>query len=176
MRVVQMLRHGEAHTGLIYESTQEPVFDTSDLVREVLLEEPYQVMVSAVGEWAKHERLDFAELSAVPWLCSWNGDEASDRVLKRVTRSLGYPLRQLMRTDDPQMIHGLVEEGLGFALTTASAVNIDFGVALRPSVQDLGSRRVSFVRPIDNAPAAAEWLGDAVRSVAAEPLRFQPRG
>ncbi|MDN6605411.1 MAG: substrate-binding domain-containing protein, partial [Brevibacterium sp.] len=79
----------------------------------------------------------------------------------------GYELRELMRSDDLYMIHGLVAEGLGCALTTEVAVDTDFDVALRSAKQDLGQRRVSFVtRPGPN-PAAVGWLGEILGSVAA---------
>lgn len=162
--VVRMLRSGEVHAGLIFDVSVEPAFDAPDLVLQRLLTEPYGVMVARDSEWAARESIDFAELREVPWVFSRSNDEASDRVLRRVGQSLGYTVRELMRTDDLYMIHGLVAEGLGFALSTNAAIDPDFDVVLRPAVQDLGERHVSYVTRRCAAPPAAGWLAEILLS------------
>lgn len=162
--VVRMLRSGEVHAGLIYDVSVEPAFDAPDLVLQRLLTEPYGVMVARDSEWAARESIDFAELREVPWVFSRSNDEASDRVLRRVGQSLGYTVRELMRTDDLYMIQGLVAEGLGFALSTNAAIDPDFDVVLRPAVQDLGERQVSYVTRRCAAPPAAGWLAEILLS------------
>lgn len=162
--VVRMLRSGEVHAGLIYDVSVEPAFDAPDLVLQRLLTEPYGVMVARDSEWAARESIDFADLREVPWVFSRSNDEASDRVLRRVGQSLGYTVRELMRTDDLYMIHGLVAEGLGFALSTNAAIDPDFDVVLRPAVQDLGERHVSYVTRRCAAPPAAGWLAEILLS------------
>lgn len=164
--VVRLLRAGELHAGLIYDATSEPALPATDLVLDTLLSEPYRVMISQRSPLAARDRLDFDELSEAAWVCSRSEDEASDRVLRRVCSAAGHELRELMRTDDLYMIHGLVAEGLGLALTTDAAVDTDFDVVLRPTVQDLGERRVSFVTPRGAQPAAVRWLREHLRSAA----------
>ena len=164
--IVRLLRGDEVHAGLIYDISEVPAFAAPDLVLDTLLTEPYGVMVARRGEWAERETLDFSELAGMPWVCSRNVDEASDRVLRRVCASLGYEPRELMRTDDLYMIHGLVEQGLGLALATPGAVDNDFEVVFRPAKQRLGERRVSYAVHEGDAPAAAVWLGEMLRSVA----------
>ena len=166
--VVRMIRSGEVHAGLIYDVSDEPVFVAPDLALETLIAEPYRVMVARDSAWAGQERVDFAELSEVAWVCSRSDGEASDRVLRRVCHSLGYSVRELMRTDDLYMIHGLVAEGLGCALSTAAAVDTDYDVVLRPAVQDLGERHVSFATRQGSVPPAATWLGEILRGIVAE--------
>ncbi|WP_427869256.1 LysR family transcriptional regulator [Leucobacter luti] len=165
--VIRLLRAGEVHAGLIYDVSDELTLAWPDVERETLLSEQYRVMVSQRSALAGQDRLDFAELGEVAWVCSRDPDEATDRVLRRVYHSLGLPVRELMRTDDLMMIHGLVAEGLGCALTTLAAVDADFDVVLRPAVQDLGERRVSYVTRRGVAPPAARWLGEALRDIAA---------
>lgn len=165
--VVRMLQRGEVHAGLIYDIPEQPEFVGPDLRLRTLLEEPYRVMVARDGELAQHEVLDFAAMNEIDWVLSRNEAEASVRVLRRITRGLGHELRELMRSDDLYMIHGLVAEGLGCALTTEVAVDTDFGVALRPAKQDLGSRRVSFVTRAGANPAAVGWMGEILAAVAA---------
>jgi DNA-binding transcriptional LysR family regulator len=166
--VVRLLRSGEVHAGLIYDASTEPAFEAPDLTLDTLLSEPYRVMVARESEWARQETLDFAHLAGVAWLCIRSDDEASDRVLRRVCHALGHPVRPLMRTDDLNMIHGLVAEGLGCALTTATAVDADFDVVLRPTVQDLGERRVMFVTQRGRIPPVARWLGEILQRVVGE--------
>ncbi|MGO2036410.1 MAG: LysR family transcriptional regulator [Brevibacterium sp.] len=166
--VVRLLQRGEVHAGLIYDTPELPEFFGPDLRLRTLLEEPYRVMVARDGELARHEVLDLATMGDVAWVCSRNEAEASVRVLRRVYRSLGLPLRELMRSDDLYMIHGLVAEGLGAALTTEAAVDADFEVESRPAKQDLGSRRVSFVTRSGVNPAAVDWMGEILESVAAQ--------
>src|SRR5699024_5167399 len=74
----------------------------------------------------------------------------------------------LMRSDDLYMIHGLVAEGLGCALTTEAAVDMGFDVAIRPAKQDLGRRRVSFVTRAGPVPTAVGWFREILETVAAE--------
>ncbi len=174
--VVRMLRDGEVQAGLIYDGTNEPAFDAPDLTHTTLLTEPYLVLVSKHGPLAARETLDFSDLDDevlqnIAWIRSRDGNGAADRTLERIYASLGQPVRELMRTDDLYMIHGLVAEGLGCALTTPLAVDADFDVVLRPAVQDLGGRHVSFITSGSSGapvPAAARWLGEILARVAAE--------
>lgn len=166
--VVRQLRSGDVHAGLIYEASSDPAFEAPDLTLTTLLSEPYRVMAARAGELASQQTLDFAQLAEVAWLCSRSEDEASNRVLRRVCHAAGYPVRTLMRTDDLYMIHGLVAEGLGCALTTAAAVDTDFDVVLRPTLQDLGERRVMFVTQRSSISPVVRWLGEILQRVASE--------
>lgn len=174
--VLRLLRGGEVHAGLIYDVSDELALEVPDVARTTLLSEPYRVMVSRSGPLGAGDALDFAELAEVAWVCSRNPDEASDRVLRRVYHSLGLPVREVMRTDDLTMIHGLVAEGLGCALTTAAAVDADFDVVLRPAVQDLGERRVSFATRRGPVPPAVQWLGEILRDLAVERVAGESPG
>lgn len=165
--VVRLVRAGEVHAGLIYHVSTEPGFVGTDLVQRSLFSEPYRVLIAKRSPLANRETLDFADLAEAAWVCSRSDDEASDRVLRRVYQSLGLPMRELMRTDDLYMIHGLVAEGLGCALTTSAAVDADFDVVLRPAKQDLGERRVSFVTRRGPMPAAVGWLGEILERLTA---------
>lgn len=166
--VTRLLHSGEVHAGLIYDIPELPEFAGPELRLRTLLDEPYRVMVARDGELAAHEVLDFEQMGDIDWVCSHSESEASVRVLRRVYRSLGREVREVMRSDDLYMIHGLVAEGLGCALTTEAAVDTDFDVVIRPAKQDLGQRRVSFVTRSGPNPAAVGWMGEVLSSVAAE--------
>lgn len=156
--VVEMLQAGELHAGLIYDSAEDPAFASPDLDLTVLAEEPYQVLVSAHSPHAHDGLIDLADLSEADWLCSRDENEASDRVLRRACRSVGFEPKVLMRTDDLNMIHGLVAEDLACTLTTAAAVDTRFAVQTRSTTQALGLHRTCFVRRSNAVPRAVEQL------------------
>lgn len=165
--VVQMLLAGEVHAGLIYDFADDPAFELRDLVLTPLLHEPFRVMVSSRSPLADKDILDFAELQDAQWVFSRSDDEASGRVLRRTCRSVGHEPRELMRTDDLNMIHGLVAQGLGLALTTEMAADFRFDVVLRPAVQNLGERRVSYATRTGTLPAAITHLGTLLATITA---------
>lgn len=156
--VVEMLQAGDLHAGLIYDSAEDPAFASPDLELTVLAEEPYDVLVADHSPQAADGEIDLADLSDADWLCSRDENEASDRVLRRACHAAGFEPKVLMRTDDLNMIHGLVAEGLACTLTTAAAVDTRFAVQTRPTTQDLGLRRTCFVRRSQAVPRAVEQL------------------
>jgi DNA-binding transcriptional LysR family regulator len=155
---VERLQAGDLHAGLIYDSAEDPAFATPDLDFTVLLEEPYQVLLALDSPYAARHEIDLADLADADWICSRDVNETSDRVLRRACHQVGFEPNVLMRTDDLNMIHGLVAEGLGATLTTEAAVDTRFAVAPRPTTQDLGLRRTSFVRRGNAVPRAVEEL------------------
>jgi molybdate transport repressor ModE-like protein len=156
--VVERLYAGDLHAGLIYDSADDPAFATSDLELTVLVDEEYDVLMSRRDPLLEHDHLDLADLAEVDWICSRDENETSDRVLRRACHEAGFEPKVLMRTDDLNMIHGLVAEGLGCTLATPSSVDSRFPVEARPTVQDLGRRRTSFVRRRHTVPQAVHEL------------------
>jgi len=156
--VVQRLQAGDLHAGLIYDSAEDPAFATPELDFTVLLEERYQVLLALDSPYAARPEIDLADLADADWICSRDENETSDRVLRRACHQVGFEPKVLMRTDDLNMIHGLVAEGLGATLTTEAAVDTRFAVAPRPTAQDLGLRRTSFVRRTNAVPRAVHEL------------------
>jgi DNA-binding transcriptional LysR family regulator len=156
--VVQLLEAGEIHAGLIYDSADDPAFTSPDLELQVLVEEQYRVLVARESGFAHAAEVDIADLADADWICSRHESETSDRVLRRVCHSLGFEPRVLMRTDDLNMIHGLVAEGLACTVIAPSAVDTRFAVEPLPSVQELDVRRTLFVRPAAPTPHAVAEL------------------
>jgi DNA-binding transcriptional LysR family regulator len=79
-------------------------------------------------------------------------------VLRRACHEAGFTPQVLMRTDDLNMIHGLVAEGLGCTLTTPAAVDTRFPVVRLATTRELGARRTSFVRRRGITPRAVDEL------------------
>jgi DNA-binding transcriptional LysR family regulator len=161
--VVQRLHAGELHAGLIYDSADDPAFATPGLELTVLIEEDYQVLVAQGSPYASLAEVALADLADADWICSRDENEASDRVLRRACHGAGFEPKVLIRTDDLNMIHGLVAEGLGCTLTTQAGVDTRFAVVARPTVQELGLRRTSFVRRRNLVPGAVDALHDILR-------------
>lgn len=166
--VARMLRDSEIDVGILYDSSFDEAVVDPDLEVTSLFTEPFRVMIATEGPYAQAGEIDISALGDVAWIASRSDDEASDRVLRRVYRSLGPPVRELMRTDDLRMIHGLVEAGLGLALATPTTIDSDFNVVLAPTVQDLGFRRVSFATRSGNLPQATRDLGELLSNAAAQ--------
>lgn len=156
--VVELLHAGELHAGLIYDSADDPAFAASDVHSTLLVDEPYEVLVAADSPFAAVDEIDLADLADAEWVCARDENEASDRVLRRACHAAGFEPQVLMRTDDLGMIHGLVAEGLGCTLTTHAAVDDRFDVVARPTRQQLGARRTSFVRRRRAVPRAVQAL------------------
>lgn len=156
--VVEQLHAGDLHAGLIYDSAMEPAFATPDLTLTVLLEEHYRVLVASDSRYAAQSEIHLTDLADADWICSRDENEASDRVLRRACRLAGFEPNILMRTDDLNMIHALVAEGLGCTLATQAAVDTRFAVVTRPTIQGLGLRRTSFVRRSNAVPQAVNEL------------------
>lgn len=176
--VVEQLHAGDLHAGLIYDSSEEPAFATPDLTLTVLLEEQYRVLVASNSLSAAQPDIDLADLADADWICSRDEHETSDRVLRRACHAVGFEPKILMRTDDLNMIHGLVAEGLGCTLATPAAVDTRFAVLALPAVQQLGARRTSYVRRNTAVPPAVDELHnllvDMLRDVGPPAARRDP--
>lgn len=153
--LVRKLGEGALHAALIYDLEGDPAFEAPDLESTPLLSEELQVLVGAAGPLAELDELDLASLDH-HWVVSRNDDEVSHRVLRRVGAALGRDFAEFTRTDDLNMIHGLVAADLAVALAVPSAVMPGFDVVMRPAVHDLGLRRLAFVTRDDvQLPAVA---------------------
>ena len=166
--VVGKLLAGDLHAGLIYDSAEEPAFASPDLTLTLLLEEDYRVLVASESSYAGHSKIDLADLADADWICSRDENAASDRVLRRACHLAGFEPNILMRTDDLNMIHGLVAEGLGCTLATQAAVDTRFPVVTRPTMRGLGLRRTFFVHGNDAVPPSVDELHHALVGLLAD--------
>jgi DNA-binding transcriptional LysR family regulator len=164
--LVELLHSGEVHAALIYDLAADSPFEALDFDFKTLMNEPYRLMVGADSPLAAAETIDFDDLRDRAWIFSRNEQEASQRVLRRVCGTLHYEPRELMRTDDLNLIHGFVAADLTLALMPPSAVMMNFNVVLRRAKQDLGIRRLSYVIRRKVSPAA-QHLGEILAADAA---------
>lgn len=166
--VVNMLDRQEIHAGLIYDFADDPSFGATGLELTVLQREPYRILIANDHPLAHHERLDFAQLRDVSWVCARHEDESPGRALQRACRSAGFIPNELIRTDDLLMIHGLVAAGLGMAVLTESATVPQLGVTLRPALQPLGERVVALASRPEHTPPAVHELARILRDLSVQ--------
>lgn len=171
LEVAAMLRDQRVHAGVVYDSAVDPALVASDLHTRLLVEEPYLVMVAADDPLADDEAIDLSRHPDLPWIGTRSGSEAPDRVLRSVHRRLGVQPSVLMRTDDLNMVHGLVAGGLGHTLTTPVSMDPRFAVVARPAVQDLGRRRTSLIRLAGDPPPVLSRLEALLLRAAGEAAR-----
>ena len=145
MSLLDALAADDIAAALVYDLASDPPLDSALFETTALFEEPFVIAIGKDHPLAGRDRLDFAELVEESWIISHHPDEASNRVLRGACHASGYEMRALLETDDLTMIHGFVNEGLGLALMTPSAINRDFDVLGLPATQPLGARRTSFV-------------------------------
>lgn len=145
LSLIDLVHAGEIHAALVYDLAADPVLGAQNIEATELFEEQFVVLMAANHPLARSPKLDFAELITEPWVLSHHPDEASNRVLKQACLAAGGEPRPLLHTDDLNMIHGFVAAGLGLALMTQSAIDGDYAVIARPTVQPLGSRRTSLI-------------------------------
>jgi molybdate transport repressor ModE-like protein len=162
--LVERLRAGDLHAALIYDLVGDPAFDAPDLELTTLMTERFEVLVARTGDLASAPAVDLTTLSGRGWIGSRNADEASERVLRRAYGALGAEPRVFTRTDDLNMIHGLVSEDLAVALVVPSAIIPTFAVTMRPAVQELGTRRMAFVTRRGRTAPAVDRLRDILAS------------
>lgn len=165
--VVSMLQRQEIHAGLIYDFSDDPSFSATGLHLTHLQREPYQVLIAKNHPLAQRSQLDFTQLRDVSWICARHEDESPGRALQRACRGAGFIPKELIRTDDLLMIHGLVAEGLGMAVITESATVPQLGVTLRPAVQPLGERLVALASTPGRTPPAVHELARILTQLSA---------
>lgn len=173
--LVARLHDGTIHAALIYDLVGDPAFEAPDLTVTPLMTERFGVLVPASGTLADAPAVDLSERAELGWVGSRNSDEAGERVLRRVYGAMGREPRVFTRTDDLNMIHGLVSEGLAVALIVPSAVMSTFAVTMRPTVQDLGIRRLAFVTRRDEPATAVDHLRTILISHASKLSSEKPR-
>lgn len=158
LELVDLLERGELDAALLYDMTDDPLLTSLNLNLYPLLNEPYEILVSSNGPLAKIDQLDFDQLSEFGWVRTRHENEATERVLLRASRSAGFTPIEFIRSDDLNMIHGLVSEGLCLAIMTDSAAIPALGVMLKSTRQSLGQRTVYFATRDEILPAAVTKL------------------
>lgn len=154
--VVASVRSGLADIGVVYHYSElpEPQFD--GLVGTTLLCEEMVIIGREQGPSGEYESLrEFAE---EVWLCGSRGS-TQDQVLNRVAEHAGFAPQIRHRSDDLDVIRGLVNQGLGIALVPVLSLGIDRSIRLYRLRQVPAHRSVHLVyRATDQNPLIASAL------------------
>jgi DNA-binding transcriptional LysR family regulator len=115
-------------------------------------------MLGAEHPLAGNEVIDLADLADADWIRSRSVLEASERALLAAAGAAGFVPNTLLHSEDYSLVHAFVAANVGVALIVESAVDTRYRVVARPTVQDLGVRRVRFVATATPSPGQAGVL------------------
>lgn len=144
----QQLIDGALHCALLYDYDGDTALSDASLRQRTLEIEPFRVLLANDHPLADAERVDLAELAEMPWVRSRSPLEASERALVSATGAAGFEPKTLLYSEDYSLIHAFVSAGIGAALVVPSVVDGRRAVVAKPTVQDLGMRRVRFVSAV----------------------------
>lgn len=148
LSLMQQLDDGALHCALLYDYDGDTSVAGASLRQRTLEIEPFKVLLANDHPLATAERVDLADLADMPWIRSRSPLEASERALVSATGAAGYEPKTLLYSEDYSLIHAFVSAGIGAALVVPSVVDGRRAVVAKPTVQDLGMRRVRFVSAV----------------------------
>jgi len=165
---LRLLREHRVQAALFYDIEGEDPWDLQDVETTLLRAEPYALMMAATHPLASTSPVALAGLEHESWVLSRDEGAPTTRLLRQATRRAGFAPRELIRTDDLSMIHGLVAEGLALAMATETVLDRSFDVALRPTTPSLGIRQMFFATLPGEQPAAVRRLRDLLLALTQE--------
>lgn len=154
--VVESVRSGIADIGVVYHYSKLPELQFDRLVRTTLLHEEMVIIGREQGPSGEYESIrEFAEEA---WLCGSRGS-TQDQVLNMVADHTGFAPQIHHRSDDLDVIRGLVNQGLGIALVPVLSLGIDRSIRLYRLRHVPAYRSVHLVhRSTDQNPLIASAL------------------
>lgn len=150
--LLRQLRDGTLHCALLYDHDGDTFVSGHALHERTLEAEPFNVLLANDHPLAEQDRIDLADLVDMSWIRSRSPLEASERALVAGTGAAGYEPKTLLYSEDYSLIHAFVSAGIGAALVVPSVVDGRRAVVAKPTVQDLGMRRVRFVSAVRQGP------------------------
>ncbi|WP_282826764.1 LysR family transcriptional regulator [Gulosibacter sediminis] len=154
----EQLLDGSLHCALLYDLDGDTSVTDAALRQRTLEREPFRIMLGADHPLATQEVIDLADLAEADWIRSRSVLEASERALLTAAGAAGFVPNTLLQSEDYSLVHGFVAAGVGVGLIVESAVDTRYRVVARPTVQDLGMRRVRFVATATPEPGRAAAL------------------
>ncbi len=146
--LARALRRGDLDLGVSFDYPETGDVLDDDLALELLLDDPFDVVVPR-GHRLEHKRtIRFAELSGENWLLpDFGPDSPSFRMIDRRCRDAGFNPTVAYRVNDCQMTQALVAAEEGIALLPRLMLRAAHpGVAIRPLATDPPMRRVLAAR------------------------------
>ncbi|MEU7003039.1 LysR family transcriptional regulator [Nonomuraea sp. NPDC046570] len=157
--LLTQVRARALHCALIYGIGDEKTQYGADLHVQTLFVDPYRLLLpTGHGQAGGTEPVDLALLAHEGWIISNGSYDPSDQTLFATCQSLGFRPRIVLRADNYSVIHGFVGAGGAVALVPELALEKGHGVVARPTVQDIGARRIQFVTLAGPRPPTVEHL------------------
>jgi DNA-binding transcriptional LysR family regulator len=160
---VERLSAGTLDIALVYEYEADPRAWPLDLVRFPLLRESL-ILLARRGRVATTNPHRLSEYSDEVWIAGREG-MAGPRNLERLCAEAGFVPNVSYRTDDYEVVRGLVAAQLGIALVPALAYHHDEAVTAQVLEADHAARRVlALYRASNTSPTLVSVLNALARS------------
>lgn len=154
--VVESVRAGIADLGVVYQYSDLPESRAEGLNRITLLNEEMVIIGRDQGPSGEYESL--SQFADEVWVCGSKGS-TQDQLLTHLAEKAGFIPRIRHRSDDLDVIRGLVNQGLGIALVPVLSLGIDRGICLYRLARAPAHRSVHIVyRETDRNPLIATAL------------------
>ena len=142
------LRRGDLDLGVSFDYPETGDVLGDDLALELLLDDPFDVVVPRGHRLERKRTIRFADLSGENWLLpDFGPDSPSFRMIDRRCRDAGFDPTVAYRVNDCQMTQALVAAEEGIALLPRLMLRAAHpGVAIRPLATDPPMRRVLAAR------------------------------
>jgi DNA-binding transcriptional LysR family regulator len=146
--LARSLRRGDIDLGVSFDHPETGDVLGDDLALELLLDDPFDVVVPRGHRLERNRTIRFADLSGENWLLpDFGPDSPSFRMIDRRCRDAGFDPTVAYRVNDCQMTQALVAAEEGIALLPRLMLRAAHpGVAIRPLATDPPMRRVLAAR------------------------------
>lgn len=160
--VVESIKAGYADIGIIYEYSPTSKQLLEGLTSTPLLHE--EMVVIGRDQGPSGERSSIRDFAEENWVCGSKGS-TQDQILQHLGEREGFVPRIAHRSDDPDVIRGLVNQGLGIALVPVLSLGIDRSIHLYRLTDRPVHRRVQILhRATDHNPLIASAIHAFVKA------------
>ncbi|MBM6590284.1 LysR family transcriptional regulator [Brevibacterium sp. RIT 803] len=160
--VVESIKAGYADIGIIYEYSPTSKQVLEGLTSTPLLHE--EMVVIGRDQGPSGERSSIRDFAEENWVCGSKGS-TQDQILQHLGEREGFVPRIAHRSDDPDVIRGLVNQGLGIALVPVLSLGIDRSIHLYRLTDRPVHRRVQILyRATDHNPLIASAIHAFVKA------------
>ncbi|MCF2588663.1 LysR family transcriptional regulator [Brevibacterium sp. UCMA 11752] len=160
--VVESIKAGFADIGIIYEYSPTSKQVLEGLTSTPLLHE--EMVVIGRDQGPSGERSSIRDFAEENWVCGSKGS-TQDQILQHLGEREGFVPRIAHRSDDPDVIRGLVNQGLGIALVPVLSLGIDRSIHLYRLTDRPVHRRVQILyRATDHNPLIASAIHAFVKA------------
>lgn len=150
--LVERLLEGALHCAVLYDVSDDAAAERPGLVLTPLGTDPYRLVLGRGHRLAGREVVDLRDLRDDGWILARDAYDPGDRGLVAACERLGFHPRVALRSDDYAVIQGFVAAGTAVAFVPELAIDPRQAVVVRPTVQAIGERAISFATVAGRRP------------------------